>query len=324
MLKVAESCFKFRDDAREVEQSNDAGIKLARRPFMETKKFISQSTPGAPSRGGFRLSSFGGALAILTFPVSISLSQLGLVLALIGWVWWSVSLRRAGVPGPLPENTWRMPWLFPRELKFGLGIYGALLFSLIINAALTGFESPANSSESGIGAAFTRAGDFLVAGLRDELKDVMLVLTAFWVLAYTSDERGRARVYRLVTGAAYVLVVSGFISIFSKFRLAKIPKHISSDGWDPAFWIGTAAARLQHHAGSLFSGTSLQFDIFMPVGFMGTHLTYAALLGFVFPFLFFRVLHPFIENPRSILKPRIIFHGLVLLAAVWIISRSAG
>ncbi|MCB1309358.1 MAG: hypothetical protein KDK30_14305, partial [Leptospiraceae bacterium] len=38
------------------------------------------------ARRGFDISSFGGMLAVLGYPLSVSLSQGGLFLALLGWV----------------------------------------------------------------------------------------------------------------------------------------------------------------------------------------------------------------------------------------------
>ena len=241
-----------------------------------------------PSRRPFQLTQLGGAMVVVGFPFSISLSQLGLFLAIVGWIWWGVASRNAS---DLPYDTWRMPLRLPRELKLGLALYGAILLSLLINALQV--ESPM--------AFFKR-------GFHSEFRDVFLMSMAFWVLAYSNDERGRKNLYRWLKVTLVILIGGGLIAIFSRYRLAKIPWHIVN-GWDVS-----AAVRYQHHAGTFLGGTPLGFHIYMPVGFMGTHLTYAALVCFVFPYLFFRVLDAFIEKPRSVFQ-RQNFIALIILGA---------
>lgn len=228
----------------------------------------------------FRLSGWGGALALVGFPISVSLSQAGLVLAVIGWALWTRARRKRPTAGVAPaaagdRPVWAMPFQAPLLLKIALAVYAFEFVSLVINALLAG--SPADIAR------------FFARGLEREFKDVLLVSGAFWMLAYTADPRGERRVFRWLEIAIWVLIASGFFSIFSRFRLSKYPYHMMHG------WVGSEIARFQHHLGTFFGETPLQFHIYMPIGFMNTHLTYAALLSFVFPVLTLRLLHPFMS-----------------------------
>ena len=110
-------------------------------------------------------------------------------------------------------------------------------------------------------------------------------------------------------------MLSGFFSIFSRYRLSKIPYHLLH-GWE-----GSSLARFQHHVGTFFADSSLQFHIYMPIGFMNTHLTYAALLAFVLPALLLRVLHPILEHPVGAFtkKRNIANMVLLILAAITLV-----
>ena len=240
-------------------------------------------------RAAFRTSEVGGLLAVLGFPVSISVSQAGLFFALLGWVWF----RRLVPPGsPVPDGTWSLDFRFPVELRVGTGIYASLLLALTINVLL----SPRVEWMARIRSGFS-----------GELKDSVLMTMAFWVLAYTGAEQGRRRLYKTLQIVAWVLVLSGAVAVFSKFRLARFPYHLVHG------WVATPAARYQHFSGTLFAQTRWPLHLYMPIGFMGTHLTFAALLSFVFPFLLLRVAHPLVSNVRSVLQPALL-RRLVLLA----------
>ncbi len=250
-------------------------------------------------RAAFRTSEVGGLLAVLAFPVSISLSQAGVFLAMLGWLWFgALSASRTTV-----EGTWRMPLRFPLELRVGLAIYAVLALSLLVN-----LWSPGELS------AFER----LRRGFRAELKDVFLMSMAFWVLAYADNEDGRRRLYRALHIAAWIIVVAGVVAAFSKFRLAKFPYHIVHG------WVPTPTARFQHHATTILGSSGHAIHLYMPIGFMGTHLTYAMHLAFVFPFLLLRVLNPFVVSPGALLRWATGRRVLVLILAVFVLLLNNG
>ena len=246
----------------------------------------------------FRLSETGGALAVIFFPVSVSLSQFGLFLAILGWILWRTS------PGKgvyIPTKTWELPFVFPLELKVGIFLYITILFSLLVRAG-------------GIGASGDISGmvQAISSGLRDEFKDIGLISMGFWVLAYTADERGRKKVYSWLKISLMILLVSGFVAIFSKYRLSKIPYHLMH-GWE-----AVAAARYQHLAASFFTESGSPFFLYMPIGFMGTHLTYAALLGYFTPYLFFRSVDIYLNDGiKLFVRKNIVF--IVMAATALII-----
>lgn len=250
----------------------------------------------------FRISEVGGALAIIGAPISISLSQAGYFLALIGWALWSLMGPRTETERSAlgMEHTWTLRFHFPLPLKFAVGLYAVLSLSLLVNAL--GAQSP---------------GAFIVRGLGAELKDLMLLPAAFWVLAYSQDERGRARLILFLKICLAVLLISGLIAIFSIFRLGKIPYHLKHG------WTATALARFQHHAGTFFLG-GRPVHFYMPIGFMGTHLTYAALLGFFFPYLVLRVLDPFVRSPLRFLRRPPLLGVAALTAAGMILILNNG
>lgn len=230
----------------------------------------------------YGLSGAGGALAILTFPLSVSLSQLGLFIALAGW---AVDRAMGGK---------KLPFIAPRPLLFALGIYGAEVLSLLVH--LPGAPHPLEAIRN---------------AFKDEIKDVWLMGMAFWVISYSQDMTGRKRIYSLLKGSMLILIGTGFLSLFSKFRLSKIPYHMMYG------WTGSADARFQHFFTTLFPGRPWEINIFEPIGFMNTHLTYAALLMFAIPFLFFRVLHPFVISPRSFFKWRnLVYVALLAIAGL--------
>ena len=243
-----------------------------------------------------RLSGFGGALAVLTCPVSVSLSQAGLMLALLGWALDSALAVRARRP-PALRIEWR-PALLAALLVFGFE-----LLALIVNATLA--ASP---------------GERLLRGLRGEFKDVVLLPAAFWAMAWARDPGRRERLLRWFETALWILVISGLASIFSIYRLAKIPAMMMS-GWE----VGPQA-RLQHHLGTLFVGER-PIHFFMPIGLMNTHLTYAALIMLAFPFLALGVLRNVILSPRDLLRgiglSRTVLFGLASIVLVLNNGRSA-
>lgn len=240
----------------------------------------------------FKISRFGGALAILSYPISITLSQAGLLLAILGWLGWSIQQRRSmqapdrtsrspanlsAAQETLQIQNWPMHLQWPAVLLAALGIFGVLFLSLFLNAFLN-----------------VAPGDFLKAGLKAEPKDVFLILGAFWALAYGSHARGRADLMRWLGWALIILLVIGFASIWSRYRLSKIPAFFQNN------WMPGPNLRYQHHLGTfMILGYPVHF--YMPIGLMNTHLTYAGLLMLGFPYLCLRVLDPFIRGPLEFL-----------------------
>ena len=159
---------------------------------------LARSRPGPDFP--YHFSAFGGALAILAYPVSVSVSQAGLALALAGWGWWSLHrprlLQKAVSDVALPPA---LPLVKQPVLFFALGIYAAQLRSLLINGLLS--------------------DDFMAfvqRGFNTELKDVFLVGMAFWTASFAGSDRGRRLVGRWLGAAVEILVVTGVVSNFSK------------------------------------------------------------------------------------------------------------
>jgi O-antigen ligase len=246
----------------------------------------------------YRISGFGGMWAILGFPISVSLSQGGLFVAVLGWTLYGVSLRMEG-----SAASPRMRLHFDSVMLVALGIYGVELASLIFHAIVS--DHP---------------GKILFDGLAGELKDIWLLTAALWIYSYGSTEEGQKSVERYLLIAGIILVGSGFASFFSPYRLSRIPYHLTH-GWE-----ASAFARYQHHMATLLTGTPFEFRLYMPVGFMNTHLTYGALLSFFLPFILFRTLHTVIMNPSSIISKggilRALLPVIVLIVAVLNNARS--
>ncbi len=241
----------------------------------------------------FRVSGIGGFIAILSYPVSVSLSQTGLFLALLGWLLYRLALRnnREGPPEHMEKNG-TMPFIIPFPLKCAAAIYGIELVSLIWH--MFNGDHPLTALRN---------------GFKDEIKDAWLMGGAFWILAYTDRAESRDRVMRWLYFALMILLATGSISIFSKFRLSKIPYHLLH-GWE-----GSSLARFQHHVGTFFDGTPFAVNLYVPIGLMNTHLTYAALLVMGLPFLFFRAIHPFVQSGHRALNKINLFYIFILLLA---------
>lgn len=225
-----------------------------------------------------RISWFAGCAALVSFPVSISLSQASVVIAALTW---GIASARREPDAPGFEA--------PLVLKLGVSLYVLQLLVLL-------------------GHSFAR-GDFSFAaeGLKRETKDVFLMAMAFWVLAFSRDANRQSRMLRLVQIGFAILIVSGLLAVFSKWRLSNIPYHLTH-GWE-----GSLQARYQHHAGTFLAGTPLMFHIYIPVGLLHSHLTYGALLMMFIPVLFLRFMDPVIEKPASLRDRKVLLTGLVLM-----------
>lgn len=224
-----------------------------------------------------RIAWVSGCTALVTFPVSISISQAGVVLAALAWL---IALVRKEKEAPAVEA--------PLLLRLGLGIYAYQLLILIVHAVIEG--------KPGV----------IAQGVAKETKDVFLISIAFWVYAFSAEQRKQETILRLVRVGFVILVASGLIALFSKWRLSNIPYHLTH-GWE-----GSMHARYQHHAGTFFAGTPIGFHIYTPVGFLHSHLTYGALLMMIYPVLFLRTMDPVIRDPSRIFSRKVLGAALVL------------
>lgn len=233
-----------------------------------------------------RLSAFGGLLAFVGHPVSVSLSQFGLFLAVIGWAWRRSSLRRPAIAAA-SQDAPALAFRGHPALYAGLALYAVQLLSLLVNSAEAGL-----SVDSGAWAA---TGAFFARGAGTEFKDLLLLPAAFWVYSYAGDRAGRERLERWLWIAIAILLASGLIAVFSRWRLSKLPYHL-----EYGFTAGPEA-RFQHHLLTFWFGDS-PLHLYMPIGLLNTHLTYGGILMLAFPALVLRALDPFVRNPRSVVS----------------------
>lgn len=110
-----------------------------------------------------------------------------------------------------------------------------------------------------------------------ELKDIMLFF-AFLVMQNLKTEDG-TKIKQAFYALMILLVATGFVSIFSRYRLSRLVTdlYMVSGTWP-----------FQHH-----QGTVLGIHLYLPIGFMNTHLTFGGLLLFFYPFAFFDALQKF-------------------------------
>jgi O-antigen ligase len=185
-----------------------------------------------------------------------------------------------------------MPLVFPAIMVVVAGLYLTQFFSLFYHFAI-------------------READ-LLKGFSAGPADIFLTGMAFWVMAYVSDPRGRNKMYRWLVISAYLVVFSGLIGIFSRVRLSKLLSYALAGFSDEGI-------RLQHHLGTIFALTDHPVHLYMPIGFMNTHLTYAIQLAFVFPYFFYKFLNAwvmqdgFIPDRKTLLSAFMPFLAAVVL-----------
>lgn len=225
--------------------------------------------------------------------MSISLVSLGGFLAVIGWIWEVLERRR--VQPQLSNSVQVSGWQIPAPFWWGFGLFAWLGLSLLLRSLAAWADLLDNS--------LMPSGDFqafiwhLQQGWNKEFKDVFLILAGLWTYTHSRDGRSRRWLLRCFFWAGIILLVAGFISVFTEFRLAKIPQYIQND------WQDSPDARLQHHVGSIpLAGRVIH--LFMPIGLLNTHLTYAALAGVFFLFLAFSLASRYVLNPLSSLKTK--------------------
>ena len=145
---------------------------------------------------------------------------------------------------------------------------------------------------------------------KSEFSDAALFL--FGLLIYymsSADSKNRIIYLHSLEIFIVILILSGLISSFSEFRLSNLIMQQNM--------IPSAANRPQH---PLFSVYGLQ--IFQPVGFMNTRLTYAGLLVMILPYAFSKIF-----SKRGLLNSGKITSTAVFLTGMWVLflnnSRSA-
>jgi O-antigen ligase len=176
-------------------------------------------------------------LSIISCAISVSLSQLFLGLCFLTFVF---------LKGK--------PDFRSRILLLLIIFYSYELASLFYHFVATGFNHAV-----------------LELALKSEMKDILL-LSAFFVVQGAREE-DKHKITKAFSIFAYIILVSGFISIFSETRLARAISDLykSSSTWP-----------FQHHYGSL-----LGINLYLPIGLMNTHLTFGGLIAFVYPYFFF-------------------------------------
>lgn len=124
---------------------------------------------------------------------------------------------------------------------------------------------------------------YLKRALSQEPKDVYLFLTAICMLWIRKED------FNLISKAFFVLtvviVISGFISIFSEYRLAWL---VSSLYKNMSTW------GKQHLLGEI-----LGVKLYLPIGFMNTHLTYGGIAMLLYPFVFFQFLQLIFHQEKN-------------------------
>ncbi|MCW7493875.1 O-antigen ligase family protein [Leptospira sp. 2 VSF19] len=178
-------------------------------------------------------------LSIISCALSVSLSQLFLLLSFVFFLF-------------LPEK----PKLGSQLVKILFLFYVWQIVTVLYHFAGSGFDF------NSIKHAF-----------RDEMKDIFLV-TAFVSVQGIKPE-DKKYLYKTFFIFALVIVITGFISIFSMTRLSRLISDLykTSASWP-----------YQHHYGKISN-----INIYLPIGLMNTHLTFGGLLAFIFPGFVFRL-----------------------------------
>lgn len=207
-----------------------------------------------------RFSLWTGMIALCCSPLSISLSQSFLALALLSL------LLYVGQGGR--RESWTPD--FRRVILAALLLYGTWLLSALVHSVFKASVAP------------------LRTALSSDLKDVWLLGTALWVYHHgTVSARHRSLLLRSVAVTFLLLLGTGLISVFTPFRLSRALYHLEHG------LTFSAEARLQHPMFTLLPGLTLH----MPVGMLGTHLAFGAQLGFFFIPLTLYVLNSWVFRP---------------------------
>lgn len=117
------------------------------------------------------------------------------------------------------------------------------------------------------------AGSYFYSVLfKGELSDLWLFVFGWMVYILIDEQSDKEFIHKAILITGIILILSGFIAMFSEFRLS----HILSG----AGYVASAENRPQHPALSMGG-----FLLYQPIGFMNTRLTYAGLLILVLPLM---------------------------------------
>lgn len=184
-------------------------------------------------------------LFIISFPLSVTLSQSFGVLSILFFLLNSI----------LNKNL--LVILKNRAFLAGFSLYFSILPSFFWN--LSNYES-----------------SVLSIPLKSELSDFwmsFLILPSFY---HIRNLEHRDSIFRSFYISAFLIVLTGLISIFTPFRLAP---------FITAGFVVKEGVRLQHFAGDI-----LGIYTYLPIGLMNTHLTFGGLCGLLFPGLSFHLI----------------------------------
>ena len=166
---------------------------------------------------------------------------------------------------------------------------GGALFLWFAASTLCAFFSAAIDSDAG-----QSASEAIIAqgrrAVRGELGDVALFLFGLLVFRLSARDSAARQIFsRALSVAVVLLVLSGFAALFSEFRLARLVPHLIREALSldaGGELIASAGNRPQHPLLNL-AGVQL----YRPIGFMNTRLTYAGLLALALPWAAGRLWH---------------------------------
>ncbi|HMV45019.1 MAG TPA: O-antigen ligase family protein [Leptospiraceae bacterium] len=175
-----------------------------------------------------------------------------------------------------------------KEVRFtpifflSIGIFGFYLISILSHTLTSGNFSLAASFKG------------------SEFKDLLL-FSAFLVIQSIKGEEEIRKVEKAFTILLFVLIVTGFISIFTQVRLSRLITDLikPSPNW-----------KYTHHYGDI-----LKIGIHLPIGLMNTHLTFAGIFLFFAPYVVFQFLFAVRDRKRVLyyLGILIAFSSIALL-----------
>ncbi|MCX7998924.1 MAG: O-antigen ligase family protein, partial [Leptospiraceae bacterium] len=208
-------------------------------------------------------------IGIISCGISISISQLFLFLTFL--IFWLIPEKRNP---KLSALFWG-----------GIGIFGIYVISLLVNWSFENFQ-----------AFFSKQSEF---------KDILL-LSAFLV-THNLSQKEQAQVKKAFSILILVLMITGFVSIFSHVRLSVLLNEMFRE---VKHW------RYTHGYGEIFG-----ISINLPIGLMNTHLTFGGLLMLFAPFIFFRTLQSF-QQKESVRKKFLLTAGLLFFVIVFILNNA--
>ncbi|PJE01795.1 MAG: ligase [Leptospira sp.] len=211
------------------------------------------------------------SISIISCAVSVSISQGFLVLSFLVLIF-------------SPKEKWEINRIFLISLLFWLGEF----FIFIIHFSFSNFDL-----------------SYLKIALNAELKDFFLYLAFICMMNLKKSELPQMR--QSIHAFAFMLIITGFISIFSEFRLGWLIASISRTMTSWAY---------QHNYFRLGI-----FSINLPIGLMNTHLTYGGLLMFVYPWIFFQGFQDLFSKKRLITK--LLSISLLMIASIVFVLNNA-